>query len=239
VSSHYARDRLQPSLLDRLEDGLSPSLAELANDRQMLDARLGEVQRDALKRTLEDERFDGRIRDPAAHAALAALAPDDAALLARLLDRETVRRREMRRSIVVSASELRRAVMRDLQNLLNVTAVEAVPEEGAAALEGFPAVQSSVLNYGVPSLAGRVRTPEDFVELAGFIECAIERFEPRLRQVRVRPAGPGKGTALTTPLELIIEGELWGHPVSEHLMVRTLLDLDAGRVEVATPERTA
>lgn len=238
MPSQYSRDRLQPSLLDRLEDGLLASLAELVVDRRALEPRLDEAQRVALQRTLDDERFDGRIPDPEARAALAGLDRDAAALLARVLEHEAARRREMRRSVVISAAELRRAVLRDLQTLLNTTAAEAGPEETAAELEGFPAVQASVLNYGVPSLAGRIRTPDDFAELAGRIERAIERYEPRLRQVRVRPAEPGEGDALTTPLALIIEGELWGHPVSEHLTVRTLLDLDAGRVEVTATERS-
>jgi type VI secretion system protein ImpF len=146
----------------------------------------------------------------------------------------------MRSSVALSAAALREAVLRDLRNLLNTTAAEADPDGGNAVLERFPAVRASVLNYGIPGLSGHVRTMDDLVALAREIEHAIERYEPRLRQTRVRPAEPPAGAgALASPVDLVIEGELWGYPVPEHLLVRTILDLDAGHVEIAGPERAA
>ncbi len=197
MPSPTPKDRLQPSLLDRLEDGLAPTLS-----------RLGEAR----------------------------------ALLGRVLDLEGARRLELRRTVVLSAQELRRSVLRDLQSLLNTTAAEEEPGDGEeSALSRHPAAQASVLNYGIPALAGRVRTLDDFAELAQRIERAIERHEPRLRHVRVRPAesGAAGANALTSPLDLVIEGELWGHPLPEHLLVRTPLALAAARGEVAGPERPA
>jgi type VI secretion system protein ImpF len=242
MPSAYPRDRLQPSLLDRLDDGLAPTLSRLGEARRALDSALDDAQRAALAELLKDERFEERRPGPDAMAAFAALDDADRALLDRVLELEAARRMELRRTVVLSGPELRRSVLRDLQSLLNTTAAESDPDgEGEGAFSRHPAVQASVLNYGIPALAGRIRTLDDFAELAGRIERAIERFEPRLRQVRVRPAEAlaPDSAALTNPFDLVIEGELWSHPVAEHLLVRTVLDLDAGRVEIAGPERPA
>jgi predicted component of type VI protein secretion system len=52
-------------------------------------------------------------------------------------------------------------------------------------------------------------------------------------------AASGPAAALTSPLGLVIEGELWGDPFPEQLLIRAVLDLDAGRVEVAPPDGPA
>jgi type VI secretion system protein ImpF len=242
MPSAYPKDRLQPSLFDRLDDGLAPTLSRLGEARRALDSALDDAQRAALGELLKDERLEERRPNPDRLAAFAALDGDARALLDRVLELEGARRMELRRTVVLSAGELRRSVLRDLQSLLNTTAAEAETDEGGEpAFSRHPAVQASVLNYGIPALAGRVRTLDDFAELAGRIERAIERHEPRLQQVRVRPAEAlsPDSAALTNPLDLVIEGELWGHPVAEHLLVRTVLDLDAGRVEIADTERPA
>jgi type VI secretion system protein ImpF len=240
MPSAYPRDRLQPSLLDRLEDGLAPTLSRLGEARRALDSSLDDAQRAALADLFKDERFEERRPSYDRMTAFAALDGEVRALLDRVLELEATRRTELRRAVVLTGPELRRSVLRDLQSLLNTTAAEADPDdEGEAAFSRHPAVEASVLNYGIPALAGRIRTLDDFAELAGRIERAIERYEPRLRHVRVHMAeavAPGSA-ALTNPLDLVIEGELWGHPVAEHLLVRTVLDLDAGRVEIAHPER--
>ena len=46
-----------------------------------------------------------------------------------------------------------------------------------------------MLNYGIPSLAGRIRTADGLRRAGREVEPAIERFEPRMRGVRVRPEG--------------------------------------------------
>ena len=110
------------------------------------------------------------------------------------------------------------------------------PEEGPPiALAAWEHVRGSVLNYGVPALAGRMRTAEEFTALAGAVEEAIMRFEPCLRQVRVSLGESAEHAGLlTSPFEMLIEGELWGYPLPEQLVVRTVIDLDLGRVQVAT-----
>jgi type VI secretion system protein ImpF len=229
---------LQPALFDRLNDELSTALIQLRQDRRALDPLLDDVQRQALSTLLADERLERR--PPAANSLspFATLTEDGRLLLDRIITIEISLRQQTRRSAILTSQELRAVVLRDLQNLLNTTHAEADLHEAGESLAPYPAVQASVLNYGVPSLAGRIRTTDDVVDLAQEIERAIERFEPRVRQIRVRVADTtAEAHALSSPLQLIIEGELWGYPVAEHLRVRTVLDLDAGHAEVMGTER--
>lgn len=231
--------RLQPSLFDRLADELAPALARLDVARGALEGFLDEPQRAALAGLLQEDRADDRQPVTPASGVLADLDGKARILLDRVLELERARRFDLRRTVVLSSTQLRAAVLRDLRNLLNTTAAESQPDGTTALLEPWPAVQASVVNYGIPAVAGRVRTHDDLAELAGRIEQAIERHEPRLRRVRVRP-GEATGSdlgALGRPIDLIIEGELWGYPVSEHLLVRTILDLDAGRIEILDQDR--
>jgi type VI secretion system protein ImpF len=210
-------------------------LAQLEQDRRALDRVLSEAQRLALARLLPHPRSGERARAGAQEAGdLASLDSEQRSLLERFLKAEGACRARMHRASALSASELREVVLRDLRHLLNTTA-------GESAFGALPRAAASVLNYGIPALAGRVYNSESLLELAGQIECAIRRHEPRLRNVRVRPvaAAASGGAASTCPVELTIEGELWGYPVPEHLLVRTILDLDAGRIELAGPEVTS
>ena len=60
MPSAYPKDRLQPSLLDRLEDGLAPTLSRLGEARSALDALLDGAQRAALAELLDGGRFDAK-----------------------------------------------------------------------------------------------------------------------------------------------------------------------------------
>jgi type VI secretion system protein ImpF len=239
MADAFAQDRLQPSLFDRLNDELATSLIQLAQDRRTLDPMLDDVQRQTLSALLADERLERR--PPAANGLppFATLTEDGRVMLDRIITIEISRRQQNRRLAVLTPQELRAVVLRDLQNLLNTTCADADLHEDGKSLAPCPTVQASVLNYGVPSLAGRIRTTDDVIDLAQDIERAIERFEPRVRQIRVRVAdvNAAEGQALSSPLELIIEGELWGYPVAEHLRVHTVLDLDAGHAEVMGTDR--
>jgi type VI secretion system protein ImpF len=236
----FPREKLQPSLLDRLNDDLASALGRLREKRQALDHRLSPDQRTALDRLLADERLDERVLGARDLAPFAALDQDAQGLLHQVIELEAARRGELRRNVALGLAELRAAVLRDLAHLLNTEQAEGLPfmEDGASltAFAGLPRARDSVLNYGIPPLAGRVRTPADYETLAREVEAAIARFEPRLRQVRVHPEGHDADAAVRSPVTLIIEGELWGYPLPERLQVRTLLDLEAGKARIEGAE---
>lgn len=127
----------------------------------------------------------------------------------------------------VSMRRLREYVCRDLSALLNCASLEAVVD-----LSRYPYVRDSVLNFGMPSLAGRVARTVDPQQIASTIETAIRRFEPRLSGVRVYPEMGEEGNE-THVLAFRIEALLWGQPVPQGLLLRTAIDVDTGNVDIA------
>lgn len=127
----------------------------------------------------------------------------------------------------VSMRRLREYVCRDLAALLNCGSLDISLD-----LTAYPQVQRSVLNFGMPSLAGRTARTVDPQQIAARIETAIAQFEPRLSRLRVTPEmGEDGGEAHV--LAFRIEAELWGQPVPQHLVLRTSIDVDSGNVSIA------
>ncbi len=127
----------------------------------------------------------------------------------------------------VSMRRLRDYVCRDLGSLLNCASLDAVVD-----LSAYPNVQGSVVNFGMPSLAGRTARTVDPQQIAGTIEAAIRRFEPRLSAVRVQAEMSEEGHE-THVLAFRIEAQLWGQPVPQQLVLRTSIDIDSGNVSVS------
>jgi type VI secretion system protein ImpF len=127
----------------------------------------------------------------------------------------------------VSMRRLRDYVCRDLSALLNCASLDAVVD-----LAAYPQVQSSVLNFGMPSLAGRTARSVDPQQIASTIEAAVRRFEPRLSAIRVA-AEMGEEGNETHVLAFRIDAQLWGHPAPQRLVLRTSIDIDTGDVSLA------
>ncbi len=70
-------------------------------------------------------------------------------LLDRLIDDEPEKKQESRHKRVLSLQQLREGVLRDLAWLFNAGNLGSVQP-----LDDYPEVQTSVVNYGVPELAG-------------------------------------------------------------------------------------
>jgi type VI secretion system protein ImpF len=122
---------------------------------------------------------------------------------------------------------LREAVFRDLNWLLNCASLDSIDD-----LHDWPQVSSSVLNYGMPSLAGTPASSIDVRATADRIARAIRNFEPRLTKVRVLPEVRDASTN-DFALEFRIEAELWGQPVPQALVMRTSIDLNSGEARLA------
>jgi type VI secretion system protein ImpF len=127
---------------------------------------------------------------------------------------------------IISMRKLRECVQRDLGWLLNTSNL-AVTQD----LSRYPHVERSVVNYGMPSLAGRMVTSVDPKIIAQRIRDAITTFEPRLQRVQVSPEKFEHPDEMT--LSFRIEAELWGQPLPQHLVLRTSIDIDTGDVKVA------
>jgi type VI secretion system protein ImpF len=150
-------------------------------------------------------------------------------LLDRLTDNDPERKQETRESRVLSPSRLRECVRRDLAWLLNTTHLRTTEN-----LDDYPLVAKSVVNYGMPDLAGRTTSSVDTVLLEQSIRRAILEFEPRLvsKTLRVKLFVDEKQMNHNA-MSFDIEAELWAQPLPLRLFLRTSLDLENGSVEVS------
>lgn len=204
------KDRLLPSLLDRLtdDDPVNHSIQQLKKNIQVLEAEWAALakqadrgentdssQSRALKQQLESERHQYSV----------------------LLDS------------VSSLREIRACVKRDLDWLLN--AHYFVPQED---LSAYPEIEQSVLNYGMPDLTGRTASGMDIPQLERELKQIILKFEPRiLRQTLSINFVNADSSFSHNALAFEIEGELWADPVPIHMYLRTELNLENGGMSIA------
>jgi type VI secretion system protein ImpF len=243
-------DRLQPALLDRLiDDERSVVLTRVTASIDMLEQLLLTVDGlvDILRaqglKVEKQERFGGSIefhcrstRQATGPAQLRSLvirppgAPDGVPLrtvasfeshVAVNTELESGERR------MLSMRRLRECVYRDLGWLFN-----AVNFDSEQDLSAVPYVAESVINFGLPSFAGRMASSIDPVTAAERLRRTIELFEPRLRRVHVQPVERSEEDNGGV-LEFTIDAELWGQPSSQHVELRTKIDLMTGDVSLA------
>jgi type VI secretion system protein ImpF len=128
-----------------------------------------------------------------------------------------------------SLSELRRSVLRDLTWLFNTTQLF-----DAESAEAWPQVRNSVLNYGLPALAGSHASSLDIPRLERALRQAIVDFEPRILpdSVTVKAQLERESLDHHNVVSLEIAGLLWAQPVPIELLLRTQLDLESGQTQV-------
>jgi type VI secretion system protein ImpF len=146
-------------------------------------------------------------------------------LLDRLTDDNPTQKVESREKRVLSLTQLRQSVYRDLEWLLNTGCLETTQD-----LSDYPYVKQSVLNYGIPDLTGTTISRADPPILERYLRQAILNFEPRILKHSLKVRAKAGGKHNTVIFE--IEGELWAQPLPEHLYLKTILDLELGSVEV-------
>jgi type VI secretion system protein ImpF len=148
-------------------------------------------------------------------------------LLDRLTDHDPANQEASRVHRVITARALREIVIRDLLALLNTVCFDAATRD----LSAYPETANSVVNYGIPDLAGVTASSVDSDALSRAVRDAVVAFEPRLNRssLKVRAILAEDRMANNT-LVFEIEGELWADPSPLRLFVRTELDLETGKV---------
>lgn len=150
-------------------------------------------------------------------------------LLERLTDHAPDRRHEAPASLPNDESQLRQSILRDLAWLFNTTHVAADVD-----LSGFPEIQRSVLNYGIPNFSGRVLSKSGAEELKRAIATALANYETRLIRETIDVTVSKAETALGKPAVLIeISAVLRLEPLPATMRLRAELDLESGHVAVA------
>jgi type VI secretion system protein ImpF len=154
-------------------------------------------------------------------------------LLDRLTDDEPAERRDPEHKRFASVKQLRESVVRDLGWLLNCVRMQTVRD-----LSELPHVARSVLNFGLPDLAGRTASSIDTHALEAQLREAIVAFEPRLLADSVEVSVASQAhESMHNCLQLNINAELNTRPMPIALRLRTEIDLETGEVNIAEWER--
>lgn len=128
----------------------------------------------------------------------------------------------------ISHNDLKRALQRDLNWLLNSRAW--YPHD----LEEYPETRQSMLTYGLPDFTSMSwKSPADQKLMCKLIEEAVAAFEPRLvpRTVKVVPIEEDDdGVHLFVRLR--IDGVLNVEPFTEPVSFDTEVEIDSGAVNV-------
>jgi type VI secretion system protein ImpF len=249
-------DRLQPALLDRLsDDGRSMPVLELRSTRARLAAhgiQIGNIEftlRAFGLRRWRTER-DGSA-DEDEQLLMQFSGPTDGATVGRVRLAPVVAVPEplavgrfadvSSRSIanlnpepagqrVISMRQLRESVLRDLSWLLSTSSFDT-----DRSLAAWPEVERSVLNFGLPSIAGHRISSFDAAAAATRLQKAIETFEPRLSHVHVTSEAES-GRMDRNALVFRVEAELWGQPTPQRLLLRTQIDIESADVVITDTE---
>jgi type VI secretion system protein ImpF len=152
------------------------------------------------------------------------------ALLDRLTDDEPDKKLEPREHRVLSKSRMRQAVLRDLAWLFNTTKLES-----GTAMVRFPFARRSVINFGLPALSGQTASTIEIQDLERDIRQAILDFEPRILPDTLAVRAIVEISALDhhNVIGIEIHGQLWAQPVPIELLIRTEIDLETGKVQIA------
>jgi type VI secretion system protein ImpF len=129
---------------------------------------------------------------------------------------------------VPTPAHLRNTVLRELMLLLNST------NHGERSPIATHAAGSSVLNYGMPSVAGRSSSDRGWRDIAELVRRAIVDFESRLigNSVEVLPVAPEPALNRPDMLCLEIKGLIPMSPYSVPFAARGVLDLETCRMNM-------
>ncbi|MDH3213242.1 MAG: type VI secretion system baseplate subunit TssE [Myxococcales bacterium] len=127
----------------------------------------------------------------------------------------------------IGLRELKRAVTRDLDRLLNTRVWW--PGE----FEGLEEAAKSILTYGIPDLSSYSWSSSDGrSDICRCIETAVKTFEPRLLQRTVKVAVVETDAKDDFRVRLRIDAVLHVEPYTEPVSFDTDIEVDTGAVEV-------
>jgi type VI secretion system protein ImpF len=153
-----------------------------------------------------------------------ATGPVTLSVLDRLIDKDPKNSAEIPLTRAQSLRELKLALKRDLEWLLNTRrTIEPAPESARETVR-------SVYQYGFADISSKsVLSTRDHSDLIREMESAIAIFEPRLKRARVRMEQMEGGLR---SLKFVIEGLLCMDPAPEPVRFDTVLELGKGEYEI-------
>ena len=146
-------------------------------------------------------------------------------LIDRLIDRDPRAGSDPHTTRAQSVRQLKAALRRDLEWLLNTR------RNPDAAAESLAELSNSLFNYGLPDFSSlSLNSPRDRGRLLVELEKAVAIFEPRLQQVRVSLVdAPGHNSRV---VHFQIEGLLQMDPSPEQVSFDTTLQLSSGEYQI-------
>ncbi|KAA8725840.1 type VI secretion system baseplate subunit TssE [Ewingella americana] len=150
-------------------------------------------------------------------------------LLDRLTDDAPHKTSEAAHSTLISHTQLRRNVLRDLQWLFNCINSEAIYD-----LNRYDEVRRSVVNFGVVPLSGKRMSDIEWGDIQRKLTDAILHFEPRIlpHGLQVRCISELNSLDLHNVLSIEIKGRLWCVPYPLEFLFRTDVDLESGHFKL-------
>lgn len=145
-------------------------------------------------------------------------------IIDRLIDYEPKNSREAPKSRSQSLKELKQAVRRDVESLLNTKiAHDEIPE-------GLKEVNDSLATYGLKDFVGMSsKDSDERKELLKSVERALRKFEPRFLNLKVTVKDL---ESLERGVRFQIEGNLRLEPTPEPIVFDTVLQMGSGDFEV-------
>ena len=117
---------------------------------------------------------------------------------------------------------LRATVLRELNWILNTTQFGAIHN-----LKPYPEVATSVLNYGVPDMAGKLLQRRAVENRAREIKQAIRRFEPRIAPQRLDVTATAKD-AKPNAVTFVIRADVTSAVMALPVEFKTDVEIDTG-----------
>jgi type VI secretion system protein ImpF len=146
-------------------------------------------------------------------------------LVDRLIDRDPKTPADPAITRAQSVRQLKAALRRDLEWLLNS---RRIPD---AAPESMAELSQSLYNFGLPDFSSMsLNSPKDRSQLLAELENTVALFEPRLKDIKVSLVeSPGVNTRM---LHFQIEGMLMMDPAPEQISFDTVLQLTSGEYQI-------
>lgn len=117
---------------------------------------------------------------------------------------------------------LRATVLRELNWILNTTNFGAIQN-----LKPYPEVATSVLNYGVPDMAGKLLQRRAIETRAREIKQAIRRYEPRINPQRLDVTATAKD-AKPNAVTFVIRADVTSAVMALPVEFKTDVEIDTG-----------
>jgi type VI secretion system protein ImpF len=129
--------------------------------------------------------------------------------------------------VAITEPVLRKEVSRDLDALLNTTALES-----SLSLKEHKSVRASILNFGLPDLSHRSIDELGVEDIKDEIETIIKNYEPRLIKETVQVSRDKSVDTTALKLRFVVQADLACRPLNIPIEFTADLELESGKITI-------